>query len=391
MCPSYRATKNEKDSTRARANALREVLTTSDKANKFDSEELNQVFDLCLSCKACANECPSNVDVGALKAEFQHQYYKTHGIPFRTKMFASNNKWNKLGSKFPTITNALLNTSLGKNAMGIAKERSIPKLDKTTFFKWYKNNRKQFDEQLFNHGELYLFVDEFTNYYDVEVGIDTITLLWQLGYEVHIINHEESGRSYISNGILDEAKNIANKNITIFKNLINNNAPLVGIEPSAILTFRDEYLRLADDKESAQSISNNTFTIEEFIDNQVKQGKINSNSFNKEKKTIKVHGHCHQKALSNNSHAFNMLSLPQNYKVAIMNTGCCGMAGSFGYEKEHYELSMQIGEESLFGKLRNFDKETIIVASGTSCRHQIKDGVDRLAKHPITILKEALL
>ena len=391
MCPSYRATKNEKDSTRARANALREVLTTSKKVNKFDSEELKQVFDLCLSCKACASECPSNVDVATLKAEFQHQYYKTHGIPFRTKLFASNNKWNKLGSKFPVVANAVLNSSVVKKAMGIAPKRSIPKLLKTTLFKWYQQNKKQLDKLSLKNGELYLFIDEFTNYYDVEVGIDAITLLTQLGYKVHVIEHEESGRSYISKGILDKAKDIVNKNITIFKELISNEKPLVGIEPSAILTFRDEYLRLADDKEAAQAISKKTFTIEEFIDNQIKQEKISSNSFIQETKEVKIHGHCHQKALSNNSHTFNMLSLPKNYNVTIMNTGCCGMAGSFGYEKEHYELSMQIGEDSLFNKIRNIDNETIIVASGTSCRHQINDGVSRVSEHPISVLRKAIL
>ena len=391
MCPSYRATKNEKDSTRARANALREVLTTSKKVNKFDSEELKQVFDLCLSCKACASECPSNVDVATLKAEFHYQYYKTHGIPFRTKLFASNNKLNKLGSRFSIITNTLLNTSLVKNVMGIASKRSIPKLHKTTLFKWYKQNKKQFEKQSSKNGELYLFIDEFTNYYDVEVGIDAITLLSQLGYRVDIANHEESGRSYISKGILDKAKDIANKNINIFKDIVSKEKPLVGIEPSAILTFRDEYLRLANDKQAAQNISKNTFTIEEFIDNQITEGKIYSESFTQETKTIKVHGHCHQKALSSNSHTFNMLSLPQNYTVTIMNTGCCGMAGSFGYEKEHYEISMQIGETSLFSKLRNVDSETIIVASGTSCRNQISDGVNKTSKHPVSVLKEALL
>ncbi|WP_347923982.1 FAD-linked oxidase C-terminal domain-containing protein [Pontimicrobium sp. SW4] len=391
MCPSYRATKNEKDSTRARANALREVLTTSSKVNKFDSEELKQVFDLCLSCKACASECPSNVDVSMLKAEFQHQYYKTHGIPFRTKLFASNNKWNKLGSKLPIITNTLLNTSIAKKLMGVAIERSIPKLYKTTFYRWFEKNKKQFEMQQLNNGELYLFIDEFTNYYDVEIGIDTITLLSHLGYKVNIINHEESGRSYISKGILDKAKDIANKNIKIFKDKVNSEVPLVGIEPSAILTFRDEYLRLADDKSAAQEISKHTFTIEEFLDAQIKQNKISSNSFSKEMKIIKIHGHCHQKALSNMSHTFNMLSLPKNFTVTIMNTGCCGMAGSFGYEKEHYKLSMQIGEESLFDKVRHIDNETIFVAAGTSCRHQINDGVNRISKHPISVLRRAIL
>ncbi len=391
MCPSYRATRNEKDSTRARANSLREFLTNSDKKNKFNHKELYDVFDLCLSCKACASECPSNVDVAALKAEFLHQYYKENGVPFRTKMFAENVKWNKLGSLTPTFTNLVLNTKLTKKLMGIATERSIPKLAKTTVYSWYKKNKKRLLAQPIKFGELYLFVDEFTNYYDANIGIDTIELLTKLGYKVTIPKHEESGRSFISKGILDKAKEKADFNVNFFKNSISKETPLVGIEPSAILSFRDEYLRLADDKEAAKEISKHTFTIEEFIKQEFEKGNIIANSFTTKKATLKIHGHCQQKSLSSTEPTFKMLSIPKNYKVTIINSGCCGMAGSFGYEKEHYTISMQVGEDTLFSKIRNTDNNTIIAASGTSCRHQIKDGTRVISKHPITILRDAVL
>lgn len=391
MCPSYRATRNEKDTTRARANALREFLTTSEKTNRFNHKELYEVFDLCLSCKACASECPSNVDVSALKAEFQHQYYKANGIPFRTRLFASNAKWSKLGAIFPGLINSLLNTSVMKQVLGVSTKRSIPKIQNTTVFKWYKKNKDKFNKPNYKNGELYLFVDEFTNYYDVNIGIDAIELLFELGYKVNIVKHKESGRSYISKGILDKAKNIINYNVELFTNLISNDIPLVGIEPSAILSFRDEYIRLADNKEEAKTLSTNTFTIEEFIDNEIKKGHILSSQFEKSVKHLKIHVHCHQKVLSNISHAFNIMSLPENYQATIINSGCCGMAGSFGYEKEHYDLSMQIGEASLFNKIRNVDNETIIVASGTSCRHQISDGTAKDSQHPISILRRALV
>lgn len=390
MCPSYRATRNEKDTTRARANALREFLTNSTKENKFNHKELYDVFDLCLSCKACASECPSNVDVAALKAEFLYQYYKENKVPFRTKLFANNVKYNKLGSLAPTFTNLILNTKITKKLMGIATERSIPKLAKTTVFKWYQKNENRLAKQPHKYGEIYLFVDEFTNYYDANIGIDTIELLTKLGYNVQITKHEESGRGFISKGFLDEAKEKANFNVNFFKELISKETPLVGIEPSAILTFRDEYLRLADDKSAAKNISENTFTIEEFIKQEFEKNNISSQSFTTKNKILKIHGHCQQKSLSSMEPTFKMLSIPKNYSVTIINSGCCGMAGSFGYEKEHYNLSMQVGDDTLFPKIRNTEKSTIIAAAGTSCRHQIMDGTNRISKHPITILREAL-
>lgn len=390
MCPSYRATKNEKDTTRARANALREFLTTSEKINKFNYKELKNVFDLCLSCKACASECPSNVDVAALKAEFLYQYQKENKPSLRTKLFANNVNYNKLGSLFPFVTNVILNNYFTKKILGIATKRSIPKLYKFTLKKWYKNNAQRLQNGEFKNGMLYLFCDEFTNYYDVTVGIDTIELLSKLGYKVQLINHSESGRSFISKGFLDKAKIVADENIEIFKDKISDKTPLIGIEPSAILGFRDEYLRLANDKNSAKEISKNTFTVDEFIKREFEKGIISSNSFTTNLKDLKIHVHCHQKSLSTSEATFAMLNIPKNYKPVVLNTGCCGMAGSFGYEKEHYNVSMQVGENSLFPKIKNSSASCEIAASGTSCRHQIYDGTKRKSKHPISILREAL-
>ncbi|WP_299839079.1 FAD-binding and (Fe-S)-binding domain-containing protein [uncultured Tenacibaculum sp.] len=386
LCPSYRATKDEKDTTRSRANALREFLTNSDQVNKFNHKELKTVFDLCLSCKACASECPSNVDVASLKAEFLYQYQETNGYSFRSKLFANNAKYNKLGSKFPTITNFLTNTSLAKKVMGVAQERTVPKLAKQTLDAWLKKTNQKDSQKT-----VLFFNDEFTNFYDTEIGKDSIAVLNALGYKAEVLNHEESGRSYISKGFLKEAKVIANKNIELFKGKVSENKPLIGIEPSAILTFRDEYLRLADDKKAATEIAEHTFTIEEFLSKEIEKGNINSDQFTSSSKEIKIHGHCHQKSLSTTNSIFTMLNIPKNYDVRIMNTGCCGMAGSFGYEKEHYKVSMQVGEDTLFKKIRNASKATEIAASGTSCRHQIYDGTNKVAKHPITILKEALI
>ena len=390
LCPSYRATRNEKDTTRARANALREYLTNSDKDNKFDYEELYQVFELCVSCKACASECPSNVDVAALKAEFLYQYQKANGFSLRNKIFAFNARLNNLGSITPRITNYMVNLPFVKKKMGIAPQRQVPLLAPKTFRKWYENKADEPKTGSFPNGKVYLFCDEFTNFYDVSVGIDAFELLTKLGYEVEIVDHEESGRAFLSKGFLQEAKAIANSNVSIFSDLISEDFPLIGIEPSAILTFRDEYLRLADDKESAQKLSKNVFTIEEFFKKEITSGKIHSGQFSDVQKEIKIHGHCHQKSLSSVEATFAMLNLPQNSSVTIYNSGCCGMAGSFGYEKEHYDISMQMGEDTLFPKVRATSETTAIAAAGTSCRHQIFDGTKREALHPVTILRSCL-
>lgn len=394
MCPSYRATKNEKDSTRGRANALREFLTHSDKPNKFDHEELKDVLDLCISCKGCKNECPSNVDMALYKAEFTHQYQKEHGKPLRSKVFARNHKFNQMGAKVPGITNAVFKNNFTsgiiKSIMGVAQERNLPLISKKSLRKCIEAGELKLKPAKKKIKSVYLFIDEFTEHLDTQIGKDAINLLVNLGYGVKITDHEESGRSHISKGFLDEAKPLADKNVSIFSQLITEETPLIGIEPSSILTFRDEYLRMADQKEKAKNLADKVFLIDEFLATEIEQGNIKAEHFTKEEKTVKIHGHCHQKAMSNLKNTFDILNLPENYKVTIIPSGCCGMAGSFGYEKEHYEISMQIGEHSLLPAVRKSSDETIISANGTSCRHQIKDGAKREALHPVSILWQAL-
>ncbi|MEP5338687.1 MAG: FAD-linked oxidase C-terminal domain-containing protein [Algibacter sp.] len=394
MCPSYRATRNEKDTTRARANVLREFLTHSDKSNKFNHKELKDVFDLCLSCKACSSECPSSVDVASLKAEFQYQYQKENGGSLRTKLFAYNNKLNGYGSQFPKLTNFVFSnkftSSILKKSFEIAKARSLPLVSINSLSKYIENSENKLIENKIANSVI-LFNDEFTNYLDTQIGVDTIELLKALNYNVIVVNNAESGRSFLSKGLLEQAKEFANKNVEIYKDIVSEKTPLIGIEPSAIFTFKDEYLKLADDKISAEAIAKNTFLIEEFIQKEIELDNIKSEQFTGDTKTIKFHGHCHQKAMSNQLSSFAVLNLPKNYKVTIIPSGCCGMAGSFGYEKEHYEVSMQIGEQTLFPAVRKAPSDTVIAANGTSCRHQIKDGTQREAKHPITILREALI
>ncbi len=391
MCPSYRATRDEKDTTRARANALREYLTNSEKKNKFNHQELKEVFSLCLSCKACASECPSSVDVASLKAEFLFQYQKENGVTFKDKFYANATKYNRMASRFPSLANTLFKTKFVRGFMNASLDlhpkRSLPLFSKS-FSKWAKKKSFLVRNPI---KEVYLFVDEFSNSLEFDIVLDIKVLLFSLGYNVLDIRHLESGRSFLSKGFLEEAKAIANRNVSFFKSEINDDFCLIGIEPSAILTFKDEYLKLADDKETARFVASKTFLIEEFIQKEVEIGNITSNQFTKDHKTIKFHGHCYQKALANQKSSFDILNLPENYKVTIIPSGCCGMAGSFGYEKDNYEVSMQIGEQTLFPAVRKASNDTIIAANGTSCRHQIKDGTGRVAKHPVSILREALL
>lgn len=402
MCPSFMATRNEKDTTRARANILREFLTNSNKLNRFDHEEILDVMDLCLSCKACKSECPSNVDMSKLKAEFLQHYYDANGIPLRSRLIANFNNSAKLGALLPGVYNFMMTnpaiSKLVKRFSGFAAERSMPTLYKTTLKSWYDKHQQLkrkagMPDAHANGRKVYLFCDEFTNYNDTEIGIKAVLLLEKLGYEVEIPKHIESGRAWLSKGLVREAKKIANKNIAYLSHLITPDTPLIGIEPSAILTFRDEYIDLANNDRltAAKKLSANVFIIDEFIAAEIEKGHITRSAFTQEKRLIKLHGHCQQKALSSVAPSEQMLSLPQNYKVETMPTGCCGMAGSFGYEKEHYELSMQIGELELFPTIRNQPDDVIIAAPGTSCRHQIKDGTGKRALHTVEVLYEALL
>ncbi|HZW62251.1 MAG TPA: FAD-linked oxidase C-terminal domain-containing protein [Flavobacteriaceae bacterium] len=390
MCPSYHATRNEKDTTRARANALREFLTHSTKANRFTHKELKEVFELCLSCKACASECPSSVDVAALKAEFQYQYQKAKGSTFRDRFFAHFTRYNQWAAKFPVVTNAIVTNTLTsgilKRILGIHPKRSLPQISKVDLQKLLTSKQPPKNPVK----TIYLFVDEFILYTAFEILLDAKTVLETLNYKVNYITGLESGRSYISKGFLEEAKTLANKNITHLHGLISKETPLVGIEPSAISTFTDEYIRLANDKNMAKDIARNTFLLEDFLAGEMTLGNIKTSQFTTDAKIIKFHGHCHQKALSSQHTSFTVLNFPKNFKATLMATGCCGMAGSFGLEKEHYKISMQIGEQALFPVVRNADDKISIAANGTSCRHQIKDGTGKMAQHPITILKEAL-
>lgn len=397
MCPSYMATRNERDTTRARANALREFLTRSENGeNRFAHEELYEVMSLCLSCKGCASECPSNVDMATMKAEFLHHYYQAKGVPLRARVFGHIGSINALAATVPGINNFFLKNPLTsgllKRALHIAPQRSMPLLQKTTLRKWWNQTGRHLQPSGNEKGKVYLFCDEFTNYNDTHVGIQAVELLTRLGYRVEMPPHPDSGRAHFSKGLLIPARRLACENVRIFRELVGPETPLLGIEPSAILGFRDEYPKLVEpaDREAAITLGQHALLIEEFLASEIQKGRISAEAFTEAPARVLLHGHCHQKALAGVEPSAWALSLPKNYTVEVIPSGCCGMAGSFGYEAERYEVSMQVGELVLFPAVRKAGEEVIIAAPGTSCRHQIADGTGRKALHPVEILRAAL-
>jgi len=396
MCPSYMATRNEQDTTRARANILRHVLThPHDPANPWSSDEVKAVMDLCLSCKGCKSECPSNVDIARLKSEWQQHYYDAHGVPRRAKLIAGFTRSMRLAALAPRIYNWAVQSPTISSALkrfaGFAPARSLPLLHDTTLAQWHARhaNPPTFD---YSNGRVYLFCDEFTNYNDTVIGIKAVELLNKLGYEVVIPEHIESGRAQLSKGLVREAQKLAIRNVQLLKDTVTEQTPLIGLEPSAILGFRDEYPDLvpAELKSAAHALAKNALLFDEFFAREIDTGRIRREAFNAQKRTIKLHGHCHQKALSSLTPTVKLLELPAGHSVQIIPSGCCGMAGSFGYEAEHYGVSQQIGELVLLPAVRAASADTLIAAPGTSCRHQIKDATGRIALHPVEILHAAL-
>ncbi|ANH79802.1 FAD-binding protein [Niabella ginsenosidivorans] len=394
MCPSYMATLQEKDTTRARANVLRQFLTNASGENPFNHPEIKEVMDLCLSCKACKSECPSGVDIAKLKAEFLQHYYDANGVPFRSRLIAGFTRSQQVGIKMPAVYNAFVGnrftSGVIKKIAGFAPKRSLPFVGRTTLRKWFQKYTEQQAQQF--DRMVYLFCDEFTNYNDVEIGQTAIRLLNALGYGVMIPEHEESGRTWLSKGLVRKAQEIISGNVQQLSGRVTRECPLIGIEPSALLTFRDEAPDLvpAHLKDAARQLAANSLLIEEFLADEYEKGAIKEEQFTREKRTVKLHGHCYQKSFGIVPSVLKVLGIPVNYYVEAIPSGCCGMAGSFGYEKEHYEVSMKVGELVLLPAVRGAAPETIIAASGTSCRHQIKDGTGRKSLHPVEVLWEAL-
>jgi len=392
MCPTYMATHDELYTTRTRANMLREHFKEDQEADYFTAKEPIASLSHCISCKGCKKECPSSVDMAKIKAEFEHQRHEKNGVPFSTKLIGNYNQINKKVQPIAPLVNAINQSSLGKlvlkQALGFSDKRTVPNLQKEGVLNWYAKQRKTEHQP----ADCLIYVDEFTDLSDTHIGKAVYEFLTKIGLTVELVQPSESGRTFISKGMLHNARSCAEINVVELVSRIDENCPLVGIEPSAILTFRDEYpdLLSGDLKQQAKQLAQNTFTFEEFVAQLIDQGKLTEQVFTEAERSCMIHVHCHQKALSSQHYTRKILNLPKNYDARLIPSGCCGMAGSFGYQDKNYDLSMKIGETVLFPTIRKAEANQIIVAAGTSCRHQIADGVQHKSLHPAEVLLSAL-
>lgn len=390
MCPSYMVTQDEIDSTRGRANLFRQIFR-GERMDAFSSKDLKKGLDLCLSCKACKSECPANVDMAKMKAEFTHGWHEKHGATLSEHFFARSEMVYPIAATFSTLTNLLNKTWLAKQTFStlfnIHPKRNLPEFARVPFHKWIKKHPVKHPDG----PAVLLMVDSFMNYNEPEIGIAMVCVLQNLGYRVLVTEPMKSGRTHLSKGFLKDAKKIAIQNIKTLSQYSKSGIPIIGQEPSEILTLRDEYLDLceASEFEEAIELSKNSYMFEEFLAKHFLDQPKDAELFKGNGREVHFHGHCHAKALVGIQPVMDVLS-KTGFSPIDLKTGCCGMAGSFGYENNHYETSLEVGELVLFPKLRAVEEDALICAHGFSCRHQISDGIDKKAKHTAVILFESM-
>ncbi len=395
MCPSFMVTREEEHSTRGRANALRAALSGALPHAEFTSERMYQVMDLCVECKACKAECPSAVDMAKIKFEFLAQYYRTHRVPLRSRLFADIARASRFSSGvLAPVVNRLIGSRparWGLQQIGISPRRGLPRFARQPFTRWFAKRSQVESPRSKVSGQpatVVLFNDTFNTYQHPEVARAAVEVLEAAGFEVVLPGHGCCGRPMISKGLLEQARGAARDTVARLYPYAAQGIPIVGLEPSCLLTLRDEYLYLLPGDERPPKIAAHSLLFEEFIARLAEEGRLHL-AFEREEKHILLHGHCHQKSLVGMGPSKRTLSLP-GYSVEEVDSGCCGMAGSFGYEAEHYEISMAMAERRLLPAVRQQPAETLIVAAGVSCRAQIEHGTGRKALHPAQVLQSAL-
>ncbi len=388
MCPSYMGTLDEEHSTRGRANALRNAISGQAPQEEFTGKRLYEVMDLCLECKACKAECPSNVDMAKLKYEFLDHYHRANGLPLRNRMFGAIEKVNRIGSALAPLSNWIANSGINRWLMeivaGIDRRRPLPRFAGETFAEWFGKHQAAGDG---SRGEVLLFHDTFNNFNTPNVAIAATRFLEKSGYRVLLADKKCCGRPMISKGMLAEAKENAAWNVDQLAPYAEKGTPIVGLEPSCLLTLRDEYPEFVRTP-AAKNVAENSFLFDEFVMREHGEGRLVLQSKRNGKKAL-LHGHCHQKALVGTASTVAMLK-NAGYEVSEIDSGCCGMAGSFGFEKEHYDLSTKIGNRRLVPAVKTADADVEIVAPGISCRQQIDHLASRKAKHPAELLWEGM-
>jgi FAD/FMN-containing dehydrogenase/Fe-S oxidoreductase len=392
MCPSFMATREEEHSTRGRANALRAALSGILPPEALTSERMYEVMDLCVECKSCKAECPSAVDMAKIKFEFLARYYEANGIPLRVRLFGAVPAISRIASgPWAPLINVVMRNQLVRNIMekilGISSQRVMPPFASQPFTSWFKKHKPM--ENSPTRGKIVLFNDTWNTYNSPEVSISATELFEAAGFEVILPGHKCCGRPYISKGLVKQARKAARDTVDRLYPFAEKGLPIVGLEPSCLLSMRDEYHYLLPGDSKVQVVSDHCYTFEEFISKLSAEDQL-SLPFTCEQRHLLLHGHCQQKALVGTVPSKQALTLPDGYEVDEIDSSCCGMAGAFGYEAEHFDISMKMGERRLFPEIREADDEAIIVASGTSCRHQIEDGTGKKALHPAQVLHQAI-
>ena len=394
MCPSYMATREEEHSTRGRANALRAAMSGALPTSALTDKRLYDVLDLCLECKGCAAECPSNVDMAKLKYEFLNQYHKANGYSARSQVFGNIAAFSKIGAFFAPMSNWMNRLPpvrrMMESHLGVDRRRQLPPFASQTFAQWFRA-RGGSPESVAQRGRVILFPDTFTNYNHPELGRAAVKVMEALGYQVIVPKVRCCGRPLLSKGMMSKAQQNARFNVDRIHSYVASGAKLVGIEPSCILSFADDYTDLNGvDSAKAREIADNTMLVEQFVDHAIGQGASLDLDSSRLPGRILFQGHCHQKALVGTGAAMGLLNSIDGVEATEIASGCCGMAGSFGYEVEHYDISMQIGEMAVFPAIRDQPGDFTVVAEGVSCRQQIAQGTDKQARHLVEVLADAL-
>lgn len=391
MCPSFMATREEEHSTRGRANALRAVLSGHLPASEWTSHRMYQVMDLCIACKACKSECPSSVDMGKIRFDFLARYNSAHGTPLRAEILGHMADLDRLFSgPLAGIANATLESRPVRYAMekvlGISRRRVLPAFAGQPFTTWFQNRLAPPARA----AEVVLFNDTWNTYNTPRVSIAATEFLEAAGFRVQLPGHRCCGRPMISKGLLPEARLAALDTVNRLAPLAERGLPIIGLEPSCLLTLRDEYPYLLPDDPRVKPIAEHAITFEEFVAGLANRGEL-AVELSSDTRQLLLHGHCHEKALIGTGPSHAVLTLPTGYQVTEVDSGCCGMAGAFGYEVEHYSLSLRMAERRLLPAVRDAGSDTVIVAAGISCRQQIEHGTGRQALHPAEVLRQALI
>ena len=400
MCPSYRVTRDEKHLTRGRASTLRLALSGQLGTDGIASEEVRDALDLCVSCKGCKRDCPTGVDMAKMKVEFLHHYKAKHGYTLKDKLIARLPDYAHHASRFAAWLNrrnsSPLLARLGEKMLGLSARRSLPAWQERHFFNTPHTGATR-AEALASPSAVVLFVDTFNGYFESANAAAALRVLQAAGYSVHVASKEQPdgkhlccGRTYLASGMVDEAKAKSRELVHALLPFAQKNIAIVGLEPSCLLTLRDETLSMGLG-EAAQTVAGQAMLFEEFLAREAKAGRLEplKSRLKPLDRRVLLHGHCHQKAFAAVSPIIDVLKLVPGVEPELIESSCCGMAGSFGYEAAHYDVSMQMAELSLLPAIRKYPG-AIVVADGTSCRHQIQDGAQRPAVHAAVLLASQL-